>query len=477
MGRDAAGFRPELGRSDFTLLVIGAVIGADVYVVAAMGAKSLGPAQLVAWAAAGLLAALIALAFVQCAAIDADVGGSYTYARSAFGPLAGFVAGWALYVGEWVALPVFPLAFVAYLERLYPGLPPAAALLVKIALIATVTGVNLVGVRKGARLNDVLTVAKLVPLVILILLGLSFATLRTHDVAGHVRPFAPLGWGGFGAAIVPIFWAYAGFELAVLPAGEVRNPRRTLPQGLILGMVVATCFYLLTAFVVVAALPWQQAAASSSPLAAAMSGILKGLGGPSGAGIALMSLGALVSIAGVYEAFTLGVARLSYALAADGLFPAAFARIHPKFGTPHVGLAFQAAAALAGATLFDLRGLITISVFFLGLCYALTALAALRLVAWHPDRALRLPGLRAALVLAALSGVYLSTQAPVREIAIGAGVMSFGLGLFVARRPRWRRFAAEVSRGERLAVGTAEHSYRWLLHSARALRRALGLGE
>src|SRR5438552_3722594 len=108
-------FSSELGVFEFTLLVIGAMIGADVYVVAAMGATFLGPAQLIAWLAAGALSAVIALAFVQCSAIDPDVGGSYAYARTAFGPLPGFVAGWALYIGEGVALPVFPLAFVNYL--------------------------------------------------------------------------------------------------------------------------------------------------------------------------------------------------------------------------------------------------------------------------------------------------------------------------------------------------------------------------
>ena len=103
--------RADLGVSDFTLLVVGAIVGADIYVVSAMGAKFLGPAQLVAWVVAGLLAAVTALAFVQCSAILPKVGGTYAYTREAFGPLPGFLAGWALYLGEWVGLPVFPLAF------------------------------------------------------------------------------------------------------------------------------------------------------------------------------------------------------------------------------------------------------------------------------------------------------------------------------------------------------------------------------
>ncbi len=463
-------FRPDLGRLDFTLLVIGAVIGADVYVVASMGAQFLGPAQLVAWLTAGALAGVIALAFVQCAAIDSDVGGPYAYARSAFGPLAGFLAGWALYVGEWVALPVFPLAFVNYLEHIVPGLPGPAALAVKVALVAGVTGANLLGVRKGASINDVLAIAKLLPLAVLIVLALAFAAFRPHLATGHLQPFAPLGWGGFGHAVLPIFWAYAGFELAVLPAGEVRDPRRTLPQGLILGMLVATVFYLLTAFTVVAALPWGEAAGSTSPLAAAMTAILDGLGVPSGAGGTFMSIGALVSIAGVYEAFTLGVARLSYALAADGLFPRPFASIHPRFGTPHVGLAFQAGTALIGATLFGLGGLITIAVLFLGVAYLLTALAALRLVSRNPEQALRIPGLKVWLLLAAASAVYLSAQASRTQMAIGAAVMLAGFVLYAVRGAHWRGLAIEVGERERQAARWAEHEYLWLL---RPVQRAL----
>lgn len=469
MKEETDGFHRVLGAFDFTLLVIGAVIGADIYVVASMGADNLGPAQLVAWVVAGLLAALIALAFVQCAAIDSDVGGSYAYARSAFGPFVGFLAGWALYVGEFVALPVFPLAFINYLAPLVGDVQSSGSLVVKVSLVALVTAVNLRGVRQGARLNNVLTLAKLVPLASLIVLGVALVALRPGVVGDHISPFAPLGWGGFGSAVLPIFWAYAGFELAVLPAAEVRNPQVTLPFGLIVGMLLAIALYLLTAIAVVCALPWQAAAVSASPLASAMDAVLKTLGLSSGVGVAFMSLGALISIAGVYAVFTLGIARLSYALAADGLFPAPFARIHPRFGTPQVGLVFEGIAAVIGATLFDLRGLITVSVFFLGLSYLLTALAALRLVQRNPTRALRLPGLNAALILAGACAVYLSSQVPMNQIAIGAGVMLLGAALYMVRAGHWRHLTAESESKEHDFERWTRSHYRWLLDSARTL--------
>src|SRR5437667_9108436 len=120
MSQASEGLRRELRAFDFTLLVVGAIIGADIYVVAGLGAQSLGPAQLIAWVFAGVLAAFIGLAFIQCATICPFVGGSYAYVHEAFGPLPGFIAGWSLYLGECVALPVFPIAFVTYLGYFLP---------------------------------------------------------------------------------------------------------------------------------------------------------------------------------------------------------------------------------------------------------------------------------------------------------------------------------------------------------------------
>lgn len=462
----ASGLRRDLNAVDFTLLVIGAAIGADVYIVAALGAARLGPAQLVAWLLAGLLAALIALTFVQCAAICPEVGGSYAYARHAFGPFAGFTAGWALYVGEWIALPVFPLAFVMYLRNFVPHLTGIEQEMIRVALVAAVTGVNVIGVRMGGRLNDVLTVVKLLPLALLILVAIAF-TLRYPSAAGsHLHPFVPLGWGGLGAAVVPIFWAYAGFELAVLPAGEVQQPRRTLPRGLLIGMTIVTGFYLLTSLAVVVALPWNVAASAPRPLADALGVMIERFGVSGAVGPALMSLGALISILGVFVVFTMSVARLSYAIATDGLFPTVFARLHPRFGTPYVGLLFQAVSALIIAPLFNLASLIDTAVVFLGVCYVLTALAASRLIRQSPQARLHLPLLRPVLWLGALASALLIAQAPSRSLFAGACIMLVGGALYALRAHAWRRSAA-LCRVEQQIDRWAWRGEHWLLHALR----------
>ncbi len=464
-------FRRELGTLDFTLLVVGAVIGADVYIVSGMGAAFLGPAQLVAWLVAGVLAALIALAFIQCAVLCPEVGGSYAYTRQAFGPTAGFIAGWALYAGEWIALPVFPLTFARYLGY-FVHLPRAGNVAVMAALVLLVTLSNLVGVRSGGRTNDVLTLAKLVPLALLVLVAVAFFGRHPGLSLSNLQPFAPLGWGGFGAAVLLIFWAYAGFELAVLPAAEVREPRRTMPVGLIAGMAIATAFYLLTAAAVVIALPWHAAAASPRPLTDALGGMLALLGLPGAGGAAFMSLGGLLSVAGVYEVFSLGLARLSYAMAADGLLPPALARLHPRFGTPATGLIFQAVCALVLALAINVQSLIAVSVFFLGIAYVATAMSALRLVRRSPQHRLRLPGLPYLLVLAAASGAYLSLQTPPRLLLAGSVTMLAGLATYFVRRAVWKAastaLATTAAEAHRLRQ-QAQRRETWLLQS---LRRA-----
>ena len=183
-----------------------------------------------------------------------------------------------------------------------------------------------------------------------------------------------------------------------------------------------------------------------------------------------MGIGALLSVASVYTVFTLALARLSYALAADGLFPRPFAWLHPRSRTPWVGLTVQAISPLALAQFGNLRGRIEMSVFFLGLCYVLTGLAALRLIVQAPARALHLPALRLLLVLAAIGGSYLVLQASPEHLVEGLATLAVGLAWYGG----WGR--RTQSAGERQAATPtsaweSEHAH---LHAAwlwRSLRR------
>lgn len=450
--RSRAG-RRQLGLFDATCLVVGAVVGADIYVVTGQGAGLLGPAALVAWLVAGAMALAIALAFAQCALVLPQAGGSFAYTRVALGPLPGFLVGWCLYLAELVGVAVFPLAFTRYLGALVPGLTGGWELAARAAFVAFITATNVVGVRTAGTVNDALTVAKLLPLGLLVLLWIPWTLAHPATAAAHLSPFAPLGWGSFGPALVLAFWAYAGFEVVPLPADEVRAPSRTLPLALGRGMLVATTLYLLVNAVTLTALPWAALAGSTTPLVTTASALFQGLGLPGVAAVVLMAVGAMLSIGGVDEALTLGTPRLAYGLAAAGYLPRWLAYRSRRFGTPAAAILFQGLVTLALSGLGSLAGLIALSVFYLGLVYAATALAAWRFATWHPEHHLAVPlaglvpplALASSLLLVAASAL---PAGPGAALGLLAGVPFYlraSRGQTM-RRTTWREIRAESRR-------------------------------
>ena len=384
-GFDGTDNSKQLGLLDIVGLTVGAIVGADIYVASAFGSGRLGPASLLGWALAGVMALAIALTFARCAMLVPKVGGPYAYVGTAFGQFPGFLVGWALWIAEWTSLAVFPIAFARYLGVLIPGLSPVGVALAKVAFIGFITLTNFFGTRLAGTVNDLLTAFKLAPLALLTLLGLAFLVIHPQTAQANLMPFMPKGLGGLGDALVLIFWAYAGFELATIPAGEVRRPTRTVPVAIVLGMAIVTVFYLLTNLVLLSAVSWGELAAARAPLTLGFVRILESLlPGLAGAGGIFMTVGAIVSIAGSDESGTIGTSRLAYAMAADGHLPKVFATLHPKYGTPYVALLFQNVSALVAALIGTLGGLIRLTVFSLAMAYLLTSLATLKL---HRNRA------------------------------------------------------------------------------------------
>ena len=154
----------SLGLFDVMNLVIGAIVGADIYIAAAFGAGYLGPATLIAWIIAGVMAIIIALSFAECSSILPRVGGPYAYVKEAFGDFWGFLAGWSLIIAEWSAIAVFPLAFVAYLTYFYHDMPQSIQILIKVSFVLFLSVINLMGARQGGKLNDILTILKIAPI-------------------------------------------------------------------------------------------------------------------------------------------------------------------------------------------------------------------------------------------------------------------------------------------------------------------------
>ncbi|MDD1773015.1 MAG: APC family permease [Methanomassiliicoccales archaeon] len=376
--------RRKLNTFDVTNLVVGAIIGADIYVATGLGANLVGPSSLLIWVLAGVIAIVIALAFAHCVMILPRVGGPYAYVREVSSPFGGFIVGWSLLLAEWFSLAVFPVAFVQYFSALVPGVAGPYGVVIKGAFIMIVIVTNVIGIKAAGRFNDGLTLIKLSPLLLIILGGIAFLIAQPSIGSSNFSPFFKGDVFAFGQALVLIFWAYAGFELSTLPADEIERPERTIPKAIVIGMTVVVAFYFLTNLVVMGSVSQVTLSSSASPLIESASSIFGQVRPLSSIVMLVVGVGALLSILGADESGTIGTSRLAYAMSIDGLMPRVFSRSHSRFKTPYLGLIILCSTAFVASLFGGLVSLINASVFLLAFVYFLTCLSALLLPRKHP---------------------------------------------------------------------------------------------
>ncbi|MGZ4905015.1 MAG: APC family permease [Halobacteriota archaeon] len=431
----------KLNLFDATNLVVGGAIGADIYIISALGSAYLGPASLVVFIVAGVIAILIALSFAEAAALVPKVGGAFAYASEAWGDFAGFLVGWPLWLAEVAGLAVMPVAFVRYLTYFVPSLTVLQGDVIKIVFVAAIAYINVRGAKVAGEVNDILTIAKLSPLLLLIVAGFVYLVVHPGTAASNLVPFAPLGFTNFAPALIIIFWAYTGFELAVIPSGEVENPMKTLPKAMILGMAIVTVFYIAVGFMTLAVVNWTSLQYEVAPLATAGSVVLSYTPALALIGGTILGLGALISISGFDESGTLATARLSYAISLEGLFPRLFSRIHPRFGTPSNAIVIQSAIALFASLVGGLTQLIIFAAFNLAFVYVTTCAAVLTLRKRKKQTASdrtyleRLTG-PAIPVAGIILSVFLMYECGISTIAFGIVSILIGIPIYVLYAPR-----------------------------------------
>jgi amino acid transporter len=465
--------KSELTLFDVTNLVIGAIIGADIYVASAFGAGLLGPFSLVVWVVAGIIAIVIALCFAQCAAMLPKVGGPYAYAHAAWGPFAGFIVGWSLWLAEWLSLAVFPVAFTQYLMFFLPGLNLASQILVKVLFVVFLIATNVAGAKAAGRTNDVLTLIKLAPLVFFAAVGVLYMFSNMTVTATNFSPFLPYGFGSFGGALVLIFWAYAGFEISTIPAEEIKDPSRTIPRAIVIGISIVTVFYLITNIVLFGIRPYSLLAGDNAPLATATNTVLSSIPTLALIGGLIVGGGALFSVAGSDESGMIGTSRLGYALAADGLFPRVFAKIHPRLKTPYLGIIIQAVTALVAAIVGNLGTLIATSVFFMAIAYVATSASIFSLRRKGVRAQFHLRGRWLIPSLGVIFSLYLITQCTLPNIALGLILLSLGIPIYIKYSPK--KEVAELKQALLSRESILERAYiqeeRFLAHVLRHIKR------
>ena len=323
-----------LGRTTLVALVINCVIGSGIFGLPDDIARELGGAAPWAYLIAAIGVGALMGIYAELGAQSTEAGGSYLWAREAFGRHAGIQMAWFVWLTRLTSAAANANLFVTYLGEFWPGATtgaPRAILLV--VMLGGLTLINYRGVQAGARVSNIFTVAKLLPMALLIAAGLLFA----HKLAPAALPRAP-GATQWLNALVVLMFAYGGFETAVIPLAEARQPARDVPFALVTGLVVIAGFYTLLHCVAMWTVP--DLANSARPLADAA----RTLFGDRAA--QFVSLGALVSTFGYLCAQLVAVPRLTYALAVGGDFPAIFGRVHPRYRTPAVSIFLWGALVL-----------------------------------------------------------------------------------------------------------------------------------
>ena len=359
-------FRRELGRFDTAMVVVGGIIGAGIFINPYIVAQRLDSSVLVmaAWLAGGGIALAGALTFAELGALFPRVGGQYAYLRDAYHPLAGFLYGWGLLLMiECGAIAAVGITFAEYTLRLV-GRPEADGRILTVLAIVVVAAVNYVGVRPGSRLLNAFVILKLIPLALLIAAGLLLpvegADLLSLGLAGPAEaplfdsgapgPVTSAGAGRpapstggplaflfvFGAALIPVMFSYGGWQNANYVAEEMKDPVRDLPAGLLVGTGIVVLVYGLVNAVYLRTLGHAGLASTLTPASDAADVLF---GGP---GEFLVTAGIAVSTFGFLNLTMLAPTRVYYAMARDGLFPEAVARLHRRYDTPSVAIVIQA---------------------------------------------------------------------------------------------------------------------------------------
>jgi len=463
----------ELTLFDVTNLVVGAIIGADIYVASTFGAGYLGPSSLLVWVIAGLITIVIALCFAQCAALLPETGGPYAYTKEAWGPIAGFIVGWSLWLAEWTSLAVFPLAFTRYLMFFLPNLGWVHQTIVKGLFVSFLAVTNIIGIKAAGRTNDILTLIKMSPLIFFIGAGSLYMVQNPGIVESNYLPFSPYGLGGFGPALVLIFWAYAGFEISTIPADEIKDPSSTIPKAITLGITIVTFFYLTTNLVLFGIRPWNQLASDTAPLASATIVALATSPTLALIGAYIVGIGALVSVAGSDESGMIGTSRLGYALAVDGLFPRVFCEVHPKFKTPYLGIIIQVVIAFIASVIGELSLLIGTSVFFMAIAYAATSASIFPLRKRAVKPRFYLKGGPLIPSLGTFFSIYLISQCSPTQIITGLFLVLIGLPIYIKYSPKKEITElrdALLSRGS-ILQRTYREEERFLAHLLRHIKR------
>jgi APA family basic amino acid/polyamine antiporter len=435
-GRQSGELARDLGLSASVAIVVGTVVGSGIFRVPSTMMVAVGSPKVVyaAWIVGGLLSLFGALTYAELGAMRPQAGGEYVYMRDAYGPLWGFIAAWTWFT---VAKPASIATVTTGITDVLSSLPQFAFLTTRvlgvsyaqylaIVLTIAISALNYFGIRLAGIFQVVFTSMKVLMLMGIAAIGFSYSAGTWQNFHTSIPP----SQSGFMIALVAALWAYDGWNDLTMVAGEIRNPTRNIPIGLIAGISIVGGLYMLMNAAVLYVLPAAQVAAAKSPVSA-MTHVVYGT-----AGAAIMTAAIALSMLVTLNGTIMSGARIPYSMARDGYFFSAIATVHPRFKSPSVSIAVQAAMAIAlmlAAASF--KELLELAIYSEWLIYMIAASTIFVFryrepKAERPYRTLGYPVVPALFVLASALLLYKTFMEGVRNSLIGTLIILAGIPVF-----------------------------------------------
>jgi amino acid transporter/nucleotide-binding universal stress UspA family protein len=394
-----ATFARDLGLFDATMIGVGAMIGAGIFVLTGLAAGEAGPASILAFALNGVVTLLTAFSYAELASAIPRAGGGYSFVRMAFPGAVGFLSGWMLWFAYTVACSLYALGFAGYfwelLHKYFPGFTSAvidltgahpAVVVVTLAVGIAFIWLNVRGAAVTGKAENVLTIAKIITLGVFIFFGLLVVFGEPQQVTENFTPFLPNGFGGVLVAMGLTFIAFEGYDLIATVAEEIKDPERNIPRATFLSLGIAVLIYLLVLFVSLGALSvpgestWEFLGRyKETAIVHAADAFMPAFG------VALIVLGGLLSTMSALNATVMAASRVAFSMGRDMWLPKRVSAIHARRRTPHVAIVLTGVILLAMALTLPIEAVGSSASLIFLLTFAMVNLSTIVLRRKHPE--------------------------------------------------------------------------------------------
>ena len=431
MSNKKEGLKRQIGLFGAITILVGAVIGSGIFMTpgtVAAAAGSFGP-FMVAWILAGASGILCALVYAELSPAMPEAGGPYVYITEAYGKGAGFVYGWSMTIGNYIPLvAMLGTGFATNLAKLIPGITSTGIKMIATAIILALMILNIRGTKLGSTVANIFTVGKLLALTLVIVGG--FFILSPENFTSVTTVSGTTEWDGVLSAAFPAFLAFGGYYQLAYMSADIKDPEKTLPKAMIIGMLVVIAINILISVACVGSVGFAELAGSETPVIDAGTKIF----GP--IGTVIVTIGACVSIFGALNGGIMSYPRVAYSMSQKGLMFKSFGKLHEKYNTPYITTVFICLMALVFVWTGSFGTLLGINVFAGRIleCVVCSSLLVLRKKKPDLKRPLKMPGYPVTTILAIVITLVICLTCSKAQILKSLGLMATSIPAYLIFR-------------------------------------------